>query len=83
MIFIVLSAAWKSPINLTQESHERVKRQLVEPQNEPEAKKPRIFPPLEEIPTEIVCNEKPDAENAPRIIFSQVDNLDGLTRAVT
>lgn len=75
-------AAWKSPINLTQESHERVKRHTTEPQTEPKAKKVRTIPPLEEIPDEIMCNETPEADKAPKIIFSQVDNIEGLTKAV-
>lgn len=78
----MVAAAWKSPINLTQESHERVKRQQSEPTDEPKSKKARTFPPLEEIPDEITCNDKPEPEKAPRIVFSQVDNIDGLTRAV-
>lgn len=77
---ICFAAAWKSPINLTQDCHERVKRFLAEPVSEPKPKKMRKYEPLEVIPDEIVCNEKP--EQVPRIIFSQVDNLDGLKKAV-
>lgn len=74
--------AWKSPINLTQDSYERVKRLVAEPTaNEPKPKKIRKYEPLEVLPDEIVCNEKP--EQVPRILFSQVDNLDGLKNAVT
>lgn len=55
---------------------------LAEPaSNEPKAKKIRKYEPLEVLPDEIVCNEKP--EQVPRILFSQVDNLDGLKNAVT
>lgn len=78
----VVAAAWKSPINLTQESHERVKRSLSEQPTEPKTKKMRTIPPLEEIPEEIVCSELPESDKAPRIIFSQVDNIEGLTKAV-
>ncbi|KAJ6636356.1 PAX-interacting protein 1, partial [Pseudolycoriella hygida] len=78
-----LMTAWKSPINLTQESHERVKRHASEPPTEPKAKKPRTIPPLEEIPDEIQCNWKPDADKVPKVVFSQVDNIEGLKRAVT
>ncbi len=76
------AAAWKSPINLTQESHERVKRHNSEPQSEPKAKKIRTIPPLEEIPDEVLCTEPPEADKVPKIIFSQVDNIEGLTKAV-
>ncbi|GAB0097831.1 PAX-interacting protein 1 [Sergentomyia squamirostris] len=78
-----LMTAWKSPINLTQESHERVKRCLSEPPSAPKPKKIRTLPPLEPIPDEIVCKKAPQGEDVPKILFSQVDNLDGLTRAVT
>lgn len=82
--FCILNlAAWKSPINLTQESHERVKRGLTEPGPEPQPKKVRTHPPLELIPDEIICNQLPDPDKVPRIIFSQIDNMDGLNRAVT
>lgn len=77
------SAAWKSPINLTQESHERVKRLLSEPPSESKPKKIRTYPPLEEIPNKIVCTEQPEPNQRPRILFSQVDNIDGLKYAVT
>lgn len=73
--------AWKSPINLTQDSYERVKRLIAEPAlNEPKPKRIRKHEPLEVLPEQIVCNEKPD--QVPRILFSQVDNLDGLKNAV-
>lgn len=75
-------AAWKSPINLTQEFHERVKRSLSEPPQEPKPKKIRTYPPLEVIPEEIICNQLPEPDQAPRILFSQIDNVDGLTKAV-
>lgn len=77
----LLLAAWKSPINLTQDSHERVKRMLAEPPvNEPKPKKIRKSEPLEVLPDEIVCNEKP--EQVPRILLSQVDNVSGLENAI-
>lgn len=79
----MLTAAWKSPINLTQESHERVKRLAAEPAIEQKAKKPRIHPPLEVIPDEISCKQLPEPDQVPRILFSQIDNVDGLTKAVT
>lgn len=80
--FSVLSAdAWKSPINLTQDSYERVKRLLAEPTaTEPKPKRIRKHEPLEVLPEQIVCNEKP--EQVPRVLFSQVDNYDGLKNAV-
>uniref|UniRef100_A0A1B0CG64 PAX-interacting protein 1 n=2 Tax=Lutzomyia longipalpis TaxID=7200 RepID=A0A1B0CG64_LUTLO len=78
-----LMTAWKSPINLTQESHERVKRCLSEPSNAPIVKKMRTLPLLEPIPDEIICTKTPEGEDVPKVLFSQVDNLDGLTRAVT
>lgn len=58
-----------------------MKRHTTEPQTEPKAKKARTIPPLEEIPDEIVCNELP-GDKAPKILFSQVDNIEGLTKAV-
>lgn len=77
----LFSDAWKSPINLTQDSHERVKRLLAEQnQNEPKSKKPRTQEHLEKLPDIVVCNEKP--EQVPRILFSQIDNLEGLKNAV-
>lgn len=42
----------------------------------------RTIPPLEEIPDEILCTEPLEADKAPKIIFSQVDNIEGLTKAV-
>lgn len=78
-----LSAAWKSPINLTQESHERVKRGLSEPAPEPKEKRIRTYPHLELIPDEINCIQLPDPDKVPRVMFSQIDNIDGLQRAVT
>lgn len=74
--------AWKSPINLTQDSHERVKRLLADQTlNEPKTKKVRVQEPLEQLPEVITCNEKP--EYVPRVLFSQIDNLSGLKNAVT
>lgn len=77
------SAAWKAPINLTQEAHERLKRSLTEPPPAPKTKKKRTVPPLEEIPESIVCNELPRSDCIPKVSFSQVDNKEGLHRAVT
>lgn len=52
---------------------------------EPEAKKPRIMQMLEQFPDEIVCNRRPTdvGEETPRVMFSQVQNNDGLVKAVT
>lgn len=70
------------PINLTQDLFERVKRLSAEPiSNEPKAKRIRKYEPLEVLPDEILCNEKP--EQVPKILFSQVDNVEGLKNAVT
>lgn len=80
--FVLILDAWKSPINLTQESHERVKRSLSEPAPEPKPKRVRTHPPLEPIPDEIICTQLPESDQVPKIIFSQVDNLSGLQRAV-
>lgn len=81
MILNLFSDAWKSPINLTHELFERMKRLTAEPaSNEPKPKKIRKYEPLEILPDEIVCNEKP--EQVPKILFSQVDNIDGLKNAV-
>lgn len=78
------TAAWKSPINLTQESHERVKRTLSElPPPVSGAKKPRTLPPMEPIPAEIVCQRQPAPDAIPHVLFSQVDNSEGLAHAVT
>lgn len=74
--------AWKAPINLTQESHERVKRAFSDPPMPP-AKKARTVPPLEDIPNEIVCTKQPEPDQIPNVIFTCVDNIEGLTRAVT
>lgn len=46
------------------------------------AKKMRTIPPLETIPEEIQCIQKPEIHEIPIVMFSHVDNLDGLTRAV-
>jgi hypothetical protein len=45
------------------------------------AKKMRTIPFLESFSEEIVCIRQPDANNIPVIMFSQVDNFDGLNRA--
>lgn len=92
--------AWKSPINLTQESHERVKRSLSESSSgvadghgdlTRAAKRPRLLQPnqpqstatIEPIPAQIVCTRPlPDAEVAPRVMLSQVQDIEGLERVV-
>lgn len=71
---------------MTQESHERVKRGMAEASGvEPETKKPRIVQMLEQFPEEIVCIRRPIdvGEETPRVMFSQVQNHDGLLKAVT
>jgi hypothetical protein len=67
---------------LTQESHERVKRSLSEPQKVQKEKKVRTREPLEPIPNEIVCTKQPEPDKVPCILFSSIDNVDGLNRAV-
>jgi PAX-interacting protein 1 len=74
--------AWKAPINLTQEAHERVKRSQMEPTPQ-KAKKLRTIPFLETFPEEISCVRQPEPNNVPVVMFSQVDNVEGLNRAVT
>ena len=81
-LLLLIADAWKAPINLTPESHERVKRSLQEPQPPTNVKKMRTLPPMETIPNEVICNQMPDPENAPVIMLSQVDNNNGLNRAI-
>ena len=45
------------------------------------AKKIRTIPFLESFPNEIVAIRHPDINNIPYIMFSQVDNVEGLNRA--
>lgn len=73
--------AWKSPINLTQEAHERVKRSQLEPPPI-KAKRMRTIAFLETIPDEIICVRQPEPNNMPIVMFSQVDNIESLNRAV-
>lgn len=75
-------AAWKAPINLTQEAHERVKRSLSDPFYEQKPKRPKFSPYQEEIPETIVCVEFPQTEKPPKVIFSQVADPDALKKAV-
>ncbi|CRK86347.1 CLUMA_CG000101, isoform A [Clunio marinus] len=77
-----LMNAWKAPINLTQEAHERVKRSQLDPPQQ-KAKKLRTIPFLETIPEEINCIKQPEPNNIPIVMLSQVDDEDGLTRAIT
>lgn len=79
MIFLIDS--WKAPINLTQEAHERLKRSQMEPVTK-KAKKMRTIPLLETIPDEIMCIRRPENHEIPTVMFSHVDNQEGLTRAV-
>lgn len=81
LILNSISDAWKLPINLTNTMNERLKRFKIElASNEPKPKKIRKYEPLEILPEEIVCNEKP--EQVPRVLFSRVDNVEGLKNAV-
>lgn len=82
MNFGSIADAWKAPINLTQEAHERVKRSQLDPPPV-KAKKMRTIPFLETIPDEIACVRQPEPNNVPIVMLSQVDNADGLARAVT
>ncbi|XP_049318037.1 PAX-interacting protein 1-like [Bactrocera dorsalis] len=77
-----LMSAWKAPINLTQEAHERVKRSLAEPFPEQKAKRQKISPYQEEIPENIVCIEYPQNDKPPKVIFSQVADPESLKKAV-
>ena len=45
-------------------------------------KKMRTIPLLEVIPDEIHCIRHPNLNEIPIVMFSHVDNIDGLTRAV-
>lgn len=45
-------------------------------------KKMRTIPLLEVIPDEIYCIRQPDSNEIPIVMFSHVDNIEGLTRAV-
>ena len=67
---------------MTQEAHERVKRSQLEPVSV-KAKRMRTIPPLETLPDEVVCVRPLDTDVVPVVMFSQVDNLDGLARTVT
>lgn len=46
------------------------------------AKKMRTIPLLESIPDEIMCMRRPEGNEIPVVMFSHIDNVDGLTRAV-
>lgn len=74
--------AWKAPINLTQEAHERVKRSQLDPL-QVKAKRMRTLPSLETLPDEVVCVRQLETDAIPIVMFSQVDNLEGLARTVT
>ena len=85
-----LSASWKSPINLNQESHERLKRCHSEPVPGPKPKKPAVEVPVpqDEVVPEVIQVTKQRQQNADgsaalRVMFSQVENVEGLTKAVT
>lgn len=45
-------------------------------------KKMRTIPLLELIPDEIFCIRQPDLNDVPIVMFSHVDNIEGLSRAV-
>lgn len=53
-----------------------------QPIGEPKAKRQCIRAPLEDITDEIVCNELPEQDKVPKIMFTQVENIDGLTKIV-
>lgn len=55
--------------------------QLDPPQTK--AKKMRTIAFLENFPDEIVCVRQPEPNNVPIVMLSQVDNDNGLARAVT
>lgn len=42
----------------------------------------RTIPLLETIPDEIICLRAPDFHEIPIVMFSHVDNIEGLSRAV-
>lgn len=67
---------------MTQESHERIKRCHQESISASKPKRARTEPVLELIPDEILCTTYPDPESVPKVIFSQIDNEEGLKRAV-
>jgi hypothetical protein len=46
------------------------------------AKKIRTLPLMESIPDEILCVRHPDVNDIPYVMFSHVDNVEGLSRAV-
>lgn len=74
---------WKSPINLTLEANERLKRALSEPPQPPKSpKKPRLSPFYEQVPEQITCTKHPDPDKIPKVQFSGVENIEGLTRAI-
>lgn len=79
-----LLTAWKAPINLTQEAHERVKRHLSDPYgNEQKLKRQKMNAfQQEQLPEQIVCVEYPTTTKPPKVIFSQVADAEALKKAV-
>lgn len=76
-------AAWKAPINLTQEAHERVKRHFSDPYaNEQKIKRQKLSIYQEQLPEQIVCIEYPQTTKPPKVIFSQVADAESLKKAV-
>lgn len=77
-------AAWKAPINLTQEAHERVKRHLSDPySSEQKLKRQKLNSfQQEQLPEQIVCLEYPTTTKPPKVIFSQVADVESLKKAV-
>lgn len=73
--------AWKAPINLSQEAHERVKRSLTEAGIEQRNKRLKMNHIREEIPENIICVEIPSFK-PPKVMFSNVMDLDGLKNVV-
>lgn len=81
MYYCLLSAAWKAPINLTQEAHERVKRYLANPYVE-KSKRIKLTPYRDLLPKNIVCVEYPLAHKPPKVVFSQVLDVDSYKKVV-
>lgn len=69
------------PINITQESHERVKRGAL-PTMSPRAKKPRLSQPSTSPQTPITCVERPDPAIAPKVMFSSFKDTEPYSNIV-
>lgn len=66
---------------MTQEAHERVKRYLADPFFE-KAKRQKISPYQENVPETIVCLEYPQTNKPPKVLFSQVCDVEALKKVV-